>query len=31
MMAGPQPHGHRQWRCEAEMVGRILRAPRGAF
>jgi putative transposase len=26
MTASPQPHGHRQWRCEAEMVGRILRA-----
>jgi predicted RNA-binding Zn-ribbon protein involved in translation (DUF1610 family) len=26
MMGSPQPHGSRQWRCEAGMVGRILRA-----
>jgi putative transposase len=26
MLASPLPHGSRQWRCEAEMVGRILRA-----
>ena len=26
MLASPDPHGSRQWRCEAEMVGRILRA-----
>lgn len=26
IIASPQPHGSRQWRCEAEMVGRILRA-----
>lgn len=25
MMAPPQAHGHRQWRCEAEQAGRILR------
>jgi putative transposase len=25
MIASPHPHGHRQWRCESEMVGRILR------
>ena len=22
----PQPHGSRQWRCESEVVGRLLRA-----
>jgi putative transposase len=26
MLASPDPHGSRQWRCEAETVGRILRA-----
>lgn len=25
MIAPPMGHGHRQWRCEAEQVGRILR------
>jgi putative transposase len=25
MMAPPLSHGHRQWRCEAEQAGRILR------
>ncbi|GAC1364083.1 MAG: hypothetical protein NVSMB44_22690 [Ktedonobacteraceae bacterium] len=25
MMAPPLAHGHRQWRCEAEQAGRILR------
>ncbi len=25
MMASPLPHGHRQYRCEAEQAGRILR------
>jgi hypothetical protein len=25
MMAPPFSHGHRQWRCEAEQAGRILR------
>ena len=25
MISSPQPHGHRQWRCEAEQAGRILR------
>jgi hypothetical protein len=25
MMASPVAHGHRQWRCEAEQAGRILR------
>lgn len=25
MLASPWPHGHRQWRCEAEQAGRILR------
>ncbi len=25
MIEPPAPHGHRQWRCEAEQVGRILR------
>jgi putative transposase len=24
-LASPDPHGNRQWRCEAEQVGRILR------
>src|SRR6516162_8990780 len=26
MMGSPEPHGERQWRCEAEQAGRILRA-----
>lgn len=26
MMASPQPHGNRQFRCEAEQAGRLLRA-----
>jgi transposase len=26
MTGSPQPHGNRQWRCEAEQAGRILRA-----
>jgi putative transposase len=26
LLASPAPHGSRQWRCEAEQVGRILRA-----
>jgi putative transposase len=26
MLVSPNPHGSRQWRCEAEQVGRILRA-----
>jgi putative transposase len=26
LMDSPDPHGNRQWRCEAETVGRILRA-----
>ena len=26
MISSPQPHGHRQFRCEAEQAGRILRA-----
>jgi putative transposase len=26
MLVSPEPHGSRQWRCEAEQVGRILRA-----
>jgi putative transposase len=26
LMDSPDPHGSRQWRCEAETVGRILRA-----
>lgn len=26
MLASPDPHGSRLWRCEAEQVGRILRA-----
>jgi len=26
MMASPDPHGSRQWRCEAETAGRVLRA-----
>src|SRR5436305_14649589 len=25
-IASPSPHGDRQWRCESEVVGRILRA-----
>ncbi len=25
MISSPQPHGDRQWRCEAEQAGRILR------
>src|SRR5437870_5011160 len=25
-LASPAPHGDRQWRCEREVVGRILRA-----
>ena len=25
MISSPMPHGHRQWRCEAEQTGRILR------
>jgi len=25
MFSSPMPHGHRQWRCEAEQAGRILR------
>ncbi len=25
MIEPPVPHGHRQWRCEAEQVGRMLR------
>ena len=25
MISSPQAHGHRQWRCEAEQVGRLLR------
>jgi putative transposase len=25
MISSPVPHGHRQWRCEAEQAGRILR------
>jgi putative transposase len=25
MISSPLPHGHRQWRCEAEQAGRILR------
>src|SRR5690242_16752362 len=25
MIAPPLSHGHRQWRCEAEQAGRILR------
>src|SRR5215469_8982262 len=25
MITPPLPHGHRQWRCEAEQAGRILR------
>jgi putative transposase len=25
MIGSPVPHGHRQWRCVAEQVGRILR------
>jgi putative transposase len=26
LLGSPDPHGNRQWRCEAETVGRILRA-----
>src|SRR5450631_3231994 len=26
LIDAPDPHGHRQWRCEAESAGRILRA-----
>ena len=26
LLSSPAPHGNRQWRCEAEVVGRILRA-----
>jgi hypothetical protein len=26
LLAPPVPHGHRQWRCEAEQAGRILRS-----
>jgi hypothetical protein len=26
LMSSPDPHGDRQWRCEAETAGRILRA-----
>jgi hypothetical protein len=26
MITPPRSHGHRQWRCEAEQVGRILRS-----
>lgn len=26
LIASPDPHGNRQWRCEAETAGRILRA-----
>lgn len=25
MITAPTPHGHRQWRCEAEQAGRMLR------
>jgi putative transposase len=25
LISSPSPHGHRQWRCEAEQAGRILR------
>ena len=25
-MESPQYHGDRQWRCESEVVGRVLRA-----
>ncbi len=24
-IGSPQPHGDRQWRCESEVVGRLLR------
>jgi hypothetical protein len=24
-LGSPQPHGDRQWRCESEVVGRVLR------
>jgi putative transposase len=26
LVSSPEPQGSRQWRCEAEMVGRLLRA-----
>src|SRR5260370_41514808 len=26
LMGSPEPHGDRQWRCESETAGRILRA-----
>src|SRR5262245_61195967 len=26
LLSSPAPHGSRQWRCEAEVAGRILRA-----
>ena len=26
LLSSPAPHGSRQWRCEAEIVGRLLRA-----
>ena len=26
LLSCPEPHGSRQWRCEAEVVGRLLRA-----
>ena len=26
LLSSPEPHGSRQWRCEAEVVGRLLRA-----
>jgi putative transposase len=26
LLSSPAPHGSRQWRCEAEVVGRLLRA-----
>ena len=26
LIGSPEPHGDRQWRCEAEQAGRILRA-----
>ena len=30
LLSSPEPHGSRQWRCEAEVVGRILRAQAAA-
>src|SRR5215472_3992772 len=27
LIGSPDPHGDRQWRCEAEQAGRILRGP----